>query len=361
MTNKRNVIETSTKPCKRMYVAQTSPALNQLNNANKKRLINVKTTTEKDAKTGKDIMKSTCQYKNIKLEKKVKSERQSKMNFNEFVSKIDLLAQVKLAQSTPVNRIIDFDSLELQELLGLPQNDNTRRNLNRWLKDAVDTLVGLSIMRTDLENEKNSKNEPFFDEIVIYSRGVYPNSRNLKRLNRDEKAMHPESAVEFKLGHAYLFFSTDFLDHIQQQHQITLIAPKLFKLTGSAFYVYNALLNNKQINYKNSAIRQDTMKIGTLLDRCPVLPTWEEITKSNDRHFYSRIINPLENALNEINSEVDYVFLNKNREPVKSINSLPLNEFLNSYIKITNWKTLNVEQLNKIKRIKPKTKGKDNK
>ncbi len=339
-----------------MYVAQTSPALDQLNNANKKRLTNVKTTTEKDVKTGKDIMKATCQYKNIKLEK-VQTTQQ--INFNEFVSKLDLLAQVRLAKN-PENRVIDFDSLELQELLGLPQSDNTRRNLNRWLKDAVDTLVGLSIMRTDTENEKNLKNEPFFDKIVIYSRGVYPNSRNLKRLNRDEKAMHPESTVEFKLGHAYLFFSTDFLDHIKQKHQITLIAPKLFKLTGSAFYVYNALLNNKQINYKNSAIRQDTMKIGTLLDRCPVLPTWNEVANGN-RNFYDRIIEPLEIALNEINSEVDYVFLNKNREQVKSINNLPLSEFLDSYIKITNWKTLDVEKLNKIKRLKPKTKGKDNK
>ena len=53
--------------------------------------------------------------------------------------------------------------------------------------------------------------------------------------------------------------------------------------------------------------------------------------------------------------------MNKNREQVKSINNLPLNEFLNSYIQITNWKTLDVEQLNKIKRLKPKTKGKDNK
>ena len=61
MTKNNNVIEANTKPCKRMYVAQTSPALNQLNNANKKRLTNVKTTTEKDAKTGKDIMKATCQ------------------------------------------------------------------------------------------------------------------------------------------------------------------------------------------------------------------------------------------------------------------------------------------------------------
>ena len=358
MTKNNNVIEANTKPCNNMYVAQTSPALNQLNNANKKRLTNVKTTTEKDAKTGKDIMKATCQYKNIKLEK-VQTTQQTRFNFNEFVSKIDLLAQVRLAKN-PESRVIDFDSLELQELLGLPQSDNTRRNLNRWLKDAVDTLVGLSIMRTGTENEKNSKNEPFFDKIVIYSRGVYPNSRNLKRLNRDEKAMHPESTVEFKLGHAYLFFSTDFLDHIKQKHQITLIAPKLFKLTGSAFYVYNALLNNKQINYKNSAIRQDTMKIGTLLDRCPVLPTWNEVANGN-RNFYDRIIEPLEAALNEINSEVDYVFLNKNREQVKSINNLPLNEFLNSYIQITNWKTLDVEQLNKIKRLKPKTKGKDNK
>lgn len=356
MTNTQNVIETNTKPCKRMYVAQTSPALDQLNNANKKRITNVKTTIEKDAKTGKDIMTATCQYKNIELEKAQTDQQNNfNFNFNEFISKIDLLAQVRLAKN-PVNRVIDFDSLELQELLGLPQSNNTRRNLNRWLKDAVDTLVGLSIMRTDIENEKNSKNEPFFDKIVIYSRGVYPNSRNLKRLNRDEKAMHPESAVEFKLGHAYLFFSTDFLDHIEQKHQITLIAPKLFKLTGSAFYIYNALLNNKQINYKNSASRQDTMKIRTLLDRCPVLPTWEEVAQSN-RHFYDRIVEPLENALAEINSEVDYVFLNKNREPVKSINNLPLNEFLDSYIKITNWKTLDVEQLNKVKRIKPK--GKD--
>ena len=350
MTNTQNVIETNTKPCNNMYVAQTSPALEQLVNVNKKRAVRTGTKEKKDAETGKKFMSTTYQYKNIEIE----TQKQEELEFNEIFSKLHLLALTRLAEH-PEQRVIDFKISDLQELFNVK-----RRNLNKQVKQAVHDLVGLSITRTDPETDENSKNEPFFDEIVVYSRGVYPSRLNLKQKNLDEKKMYGKDAINLKLGHVYLSFSTDFIAHMATTHQYTLVSPRLFQLKGTAFYAYNALMRNKQINYKKSESRQDTMKIGTLLGWCSNLPTWDEVANGN-RNFNDRIVQPLADALEEVNDQIDYVFLNKNHEQVKSIDNLPLGEFLDSYVKVTKWKTLNVLQLSKIKRAKPNKKGKDDK
>lgn len=342
MTNQNNVIETSTIPCNKMYVAQTSPALEQLSNVNKKRAVPTGTKTKTDAETGKSYMVKTYQYKNIELETK----KQDELELNEICSKVQLLSLVKLAEH-PDDRVIDFKIADLQEIFNAK-----RSNLNRQVNQAVRDLVGLSITRTDPQTDQNSKNEPFFDEIVVYSRGIHPDRARLKIQRQDEKAMYGKDAIDLKLGHVYLVFSTDFIAHIRERHQFTLVSPKLFQLKGTAFYAYNALMRNKQINYKKSESRQNTMRIGTLLEWCSNLPTWDEVAKSN-RNFYDRIVKPLADALKEVDDQIDYVFLNKDKKQVKSIDNLPLDEFLDSYVRITNWKTLSVMQLDQVKKIKP--------
>ena len=137
MTNTQNVIETNTKPCNNMYVAQTSPALEQLVNVNKKRAVRTGTKEKKDAETGKKFMSTTYQYKNIEIE----TQKQEELEFNEIFSKLHLLALTRLAEH-PEQRVIDFKISDLQELFNVK-----RRNLNKQVKQAVHDLVGLSIRR----------------------------------------------------------------------------------------------------------------------------------------------------------------------------------------------------------------------
>lgn len=107
------------------------------------------------------------------------------------------------------------------------------------------------------------------------------------------------------------------------------------KKDANSWYIMRRLLNNKRYNKK--PIRADRMKVSTLLQYCPKLPTYEEVLHSN-RHVDDRIIQPFFKAVERLSEAFDYSFLTEEGKPIDYNAGLSYQEFASSELVITFWK-----------------------
>lgn len=231
---------------------------------------------------------------------------------------------------------IELSLQKYKELTGLVDDKTARMQLAR----AIHNLVGLKISRTNFKalNHNQKRYEPFVDDVVLYVSGKY-------------------GQPAYKRGKGYLTISDDFAKALDD-HTTPKIYPKiLFKLKGTSFYLLNALIDNKQINYNKKNGRGDRMPIGSILKLCPNLPSWEKVKEGN-RSYGSRIIKPLDNAIKELSDQITCSFIDTDGRPQKSITNLPLDGFLDCKIVVTDWKNINVDQVGRSKQKGQKKKQK---
>jgi hypothetical protein len=249
------------------------------------------------------------------------------LQFDEITDKVHILALIKYQKSK--KRIVHFDLHKYMELTKI----TSRKTARRQLASSIHNLIGVKISRSNLNKlSKNQKNyEPFVHDSVLYINGAYDR------------------------GKGWLELNPAFAEGLDQKTRPMLVSPLQFQLKGTAYYVLNTLMYYKQVNFHNSAARQNRIRLGNLLDHCPNLPTWAEV-KAVNRNYKTRIIKPLDNALNELTSEIEYSFIDADGNTQNSIYNLPLENFLDCMLVINKWKSLNQEQLNRIKKRKKSTK-----
>lgn len=243
------------------------------------------------------------------------------LQFDEITDKVHNYALIQLVQ-THKNKIV-INLHEYMALTGLKDRKNAQQQLSR----SIHNLVGIKISRNNLNelSVKQKKYEPFTHDTVIYTDGAYTR------------------------GRGWIEFNPNFANTLTNTTSTMIYPKKLFQLKGTAYYLLNALLYNKQVNYHNSESKQNRMKFGTILKRCPNLPTWDAVRKGNKR-FGFRIVKPLKKAIEELKDEISCSFIDTQGKIQPSIDNLPIEDFLQCYLVVNEWTGLNIRQLNQMKR-----------
>ena len=247
------------------------------------------------------------------------------LEYDETTSKVFNLALTKYEKTH--NSIIKFTLKESMDLTGLKD----RKNASYQLARATKNLYAISIERDNLDSlrVKQLDYEPFTQGIRLLS------SRKYER------------------GKGYIKFTDELINALKLRTR-PMIYPKIFfKLKGTAYYLLDVLLYNKQVNIRNTTARQNRVKFKTILKHCSNLPNWEEVKNREQR---KRIINPIKKAIEvDLKDIISCSFIDLEGNSRQYIDNLPTVGFPDCTLVVDDWKNIiNMEQLNRIKNIKKK-------
>lgn len=303
-------------PIPEQPVQGSSYSLHLLDSYNTKKAKKVK------SKKARGNVPATMIYKHGDL----KIEMEADLFFNEITDKVHNLALQK--QHRTHSSIVYFDLAEYKELTGLKDGKTAAHQL----ASGIHNLVGMKVSRTNLDklSDKQKYYEPFTRDTVLYINGGY-------------------GSKGYKRGKGFLELNPVFATALDNRTAPMVYPKNQFKYTGTAYHLLGTLVYNFQVNYNHGAKRADRVKMSTVLDHCSNLPSWEDVQKSN-RNFADRIIKPLDKALKTLKNDVSCSFLLKDGTPCDSIFNLSLEDFLDCKIVVDEWKSINIDQIDKLKR-----------
>lgn len=248
-------------------------------------------------------------------------------HFNEITSKIFSLVIIKYHETKETK--IEFSLNEYKRLT----HTRDSKNAKDQIINAIDSLINVSVTRSNFTslNSRQRKLEPFYRKTNLFTSGGYGKINGYKR------------------GIAVLNLTDEFAYMLDTRTTPRIYPKVLFRLRGTAYYLLNALLNNKQINYTKTNNRGNRIKMKTLLKQCPNLPNWSNIY---NRNYTSRVVDSLAGAINSLKDlcKMQFSFLTADGDNREEIKSLPLDNFLESQLVVTNWGNLNVDQIGDIRK-----------
>lgn len=163
---------------------------------------------------------------------------------------------------------------------------------------------------------------------------------------------HPLLGYDYRRGKVYIEL-TDFFHDLLIYHSMPMAYFKLmFKLDprkdSTALYILRAILENKRIN--KASPRSNRMRVKTLLEKIPSLPSYDEVMKSNG-NVYDRIIAPVFEGVERLAKPDEgaitrYSFMSKDGKPL-NYDSIDYDSFVNADLIIEEWNQYPEEDLEK--------------
>ena len=125
-----------------------------------------------------------------------------------------------------------------------------------------------------------------------------------------------DSAQISRNGDISFTFGSTFFD-ILRGYPIARISPQLPRINdhknpNSFAFLYKISLH-KNMNFDKA--NADTIKVSTLLEAAPAIPTYEEVMEGN-RNLTDRIIEPFERDLNALADSFTWEYCHRNNEPL---------------------------------------------
>lgn len=192
---------------------------------------------------------------------------------------------------------------------GLKDSKSARASLKRGL----DKLVSLQISYSGGDNKKKSFN-PSFGRRNFFT------------------------GYDYKRGKAAITFTPEINMMLAKQAMPMPYPSLLYRLNpwkeATAWHILRRLSDNKWQNYGES--RADRMKIKTILESCPSLPTYEEVMNGN-RNVDDRIIGPFLKAVERLSEAFDYTFMDSKGQPFDYIKGVSYDEFIGASLVIKRW------------------------
>lgn len=224
-------------------------------------------------------------------------------------------------------------ALPLEDYMAL-RNLKDKKTARKQVKADLETLYNASI--SFKENIKG-KDKDFYDVRIIESKGI-------------------------KNGVIYASFSSQLFKVIQE-YPIMSYPLALWrynpKLNPNSYYLLKRISEHKNMNLGKD--NENIISVQTLLKATPELPTYEEVQNSN-RAFTSRIIEPFERDMDNLNDVLQWEYCKSRGEPVtdEELEKLDYDIFSKLLIKC-NWhsypdKTLYLENKEKKKKRAKKKK-----
>lgn len=153
-------------------------------------------------------------------------------------------------------------------------------------------------------------------------------------------AMHVYSEYKIKRG-GYVTITLAPTYYKLLRDSFPMPMPKLlFQLNpqtqATAWYILRTLVENKRMNY--SKPNADRMKIKYILDRCPSIPAYKDVTASSkDGHIRQKIIDPFFASLEDLTNAIDYTFIDPAGQPFNYEKEISYEKFVNSIMIVKKW------------------------
>ena len=147
------------------------------------------------------------------------------------------------------------------------------------------------------------------------------------------------TGYDYNRGVASISFTPEVNSIVTKQAMPMPYHKLLFRLDpkkdAASWYILRRLLVNKRMNYGQK--RADVMKIATLLEGCPNIPSYKKVINSNDKHVGARIIKPFLDAVEKIHDAIDYTYIDAEGKPFKYEEGLSYKEFSEGSLIVTEW------------------------
>lgn len=139
------------------------------------------------------------------------------------------------------------------------------------------------------------------------------------------------SSSDYRRGVATISFTPESNSLFTKQAIPMPVHLLLFKLNpkneATSYYILEKILENKRQNAKNHPDRIDRIKVSTLLENCPNLPTYDEVMNGN-RNVDDRIIQPFLKGVERLSEAFNYSFVDANGNPVNYENDTSYDSFI---------------------------------
>lgn len=232
---------------------------------------------------------------------------------------LDILVS-KYVQGNKSDNGVYLDLDEFIELRGGTMDKKTARSL---INRSLNNLYSLSLEFTPV----NSKYE-YISTRVLSSKGIANKGKSFIKNNI-----------------IYAGFAPEFLKIIDRGYSTLLPKSALrvnFKYNPNTYHLATALAIHKRSNMGKP--NENKMKVQTLLERCPNLPTYDFVMNGN-RNVRDRIISRFLRDLGEI-TEISYDFINSEGSIVDhaDVEFLPYLDFIDLTLIITGWRNFPNEE-----------------
>jgi len=219
---------------------------------------------------------------------------------------LDVLTIV-LTESGAKSTIVSLPLNSYMDLRGLKDKKSARNQIENDLISLYE--ISLSF------KDDNEKNQNFYDMRMLQGKGIIKNGvitvqftePFLALLKRYTVMAYPVQALQFNA-----------------------------KYNPHSYFLLRKIAEHKNMNVGKT--NEDKIRIETLLEACPLLPTYDEVM-NGDRDIYGRIIDPFFRDMGALAETIEYSYLHKNNTPItdEELTSIKYKEFKDLIIQIM-WK-----------------------
>lgn len=207
------------------------------------------------------------------------------------------------AKSTSVPLPLDI----YMDLRGLKDKKSARAQI----KNDLISLYEVSLAFKD----DNDKNQDFYDMRILQGKGIIKN------------------------GIIVVQFSEPFLNLLKRYPVMSYPNQMLkfnLKYNPHSYFLLRKISEHKNMNIGKT--NEDRIRVETLLEACPLLPTYDEVM-NGDRDVYGRVIEPFFRDMGVLAETIEYDYLHPNNMPITDEEriSIKYKEFKELIVKIT-WK-----------------------
>jgi hypothetical protein len=195
-------------------------------------------------------------------------------------------------------KLLDMCIILLTETNSYRGNGELTTKISIPLSEYV-ALLGKNSIKHNVDDVRKRVKE---DLETLYSISIEWSERNGKK-NKDYEKMRIVTSQGIRCGKIYVGFSPEFADYLRHaylmQYPKTLL--KIDERTPGSYYIGRKLALHYSID--NNVIRKTNgvIKIISLLNSCPSIPTFDEV-RGSDRAYERRIKTPFISALNTLKS-----------------------------------------------------------
>ena len=274
---------------------------------------------------------------------RLNSKRGSKdLPFNKKEIRSDTVTAITQATHLGLAEAVMLDYVNFK-FNQVPNHENTAEfmfTLNQYMKD------------TGRKDPKSARNAIKHRLDAIASTAYSYHGGDDKNPYNQNFGAHPLLGYDYRRGKVYIDL-TNFFHDLLVYHSMPMAYFKLmFKLDpkkdSTALYILRAILENKRIN--KASPRSNRIRVKTLLEKIPSLPSYDEVMGSN-RHVYDRIIAPVLEGVERLAQPDEgaftrYSFMGKDAKPL-DYDSIDYDSFVNADLIIEEWNQYPEEDLEK--------------
>lgn len=299
-------------------IKASSPDLHQLASMRTDKLTPVRTGEHNEQGSWRTVL--TYSYKDLKVKATI-----AKPRLNETSAKLLDMLLTKYRETSAGT--IQLRISDLQKLLNIKDRTSAREQILTAAENISNIFIALTMTKT-------------------------PRNRVFSK-----RYMHMFSSEYDKHGKISFYMDNLFKKSLDENSIPMVMVKTIYKYRGTAYYLFDTIIYNYQVNYAKHRERANKVSFNNLLNNIPYLPNYEKVATGNNRHIKDRIITLINKAIEDLKDEFKISIHLASGEEVKSVYNLPYTDFeqlKGCYLQVDKFYTLDTDKVKELnsKKIK---------